>query len=78
MGATAKRFVALMTGAIDQTIELNEAAKKLNAPKRRIYDVTNVLEGRFVKNFTLKISKLDFRYWVSDEKSKKSFRMGWR
>ena len=34
-----------MTGAIDQTIELNEAAKKLNAPKRRIYDVTNVLEG---------------------------------
>ena len=45
MGATAKRFVALMTGAIDQTIELNEAAKKLNAPKRRIYDVTNVLEG---------------------------------
>merc|ERR1712227_607391 len=33
------------TGAIDQTIELNEAAKKLNAPKRRIYDVTNVLEG---------------------------------
>ena len=45
LGATAKRFVALMTGAIDQTIELNEAAKKLNAPKRRIYDVTNVLEG---------------------------------
>ena len=49
MGATAKRFVALMTGAIDQTIELNEAAKKLNAPKRRIYDVTNVLEGESVK-----------------------------
>ena len=38
-----------MTGAIDQTIELNEAAKKLNAPKRRIYDVTNVLEGESVK-----------------------------
>merc|ERR1712131_464474 len=45
LGATAKRFVALMTGAIDQTIELNDAAKRLNAPKRRIYDVTNVLEG---------------------------------
>ena len=37
-----------MTGAVDQTIELNEAARKLNAPKRRIYDVTNVLEGKFI------------------------------
>jgi len=45
LGATAKRFVSLMTGACDQTIELNDAAKRLNAPKRRIYDVTNVLEG---------------------------------
>jgi len=45
LGATAKRFVALMTNAVDQTIELNEAARKLAAPKRRIYDVTNVLEG---------------------------------
>ena len=47
LGATAKRFVALMTNAVDQTIELNEAARKLAAPKRRIYDVTNVLEGIF-------------------------------
>lgn len=42
-----------MTGAIDQTIELNEAAKKLNAPKRRIYDVTNVLEGLKFDSFKI-------------------------
>jgi hypothetical protein len=47
LGATSKRFVALMTAAQDQTIELNQAARKLQAPKRRIYDVTNVLEGKY-------------------------------
>ena len=75
-----------MTGAIDQTIELNEAAKKLNAPKRRIYDVTNVLEGLIhltrLKFDPFKVStyifNVDFRYRTSDEKSKKPFRMGWR
>jgi len=45
LGATAKRFVSLMTNSCDQTIELNDASNRLKAPKRRIYDVTNVLEG---------------------------------
>ncbi|CBY33600.1 unnamed protein product [Oikopleura dioica] len=45
LGATAKRFVTLLTSSSEQTIELNEAARRLQAPKRRIYDVTNVLEG---------------------------------
>ena len=40
-----KRFVSLMTNSCDQTIELNDASNRLKAPKRRIYDVTNVLEG---------------------------------
>ena len=62
-----------MTGAIDQTIELNEAAKKLNAPKRRIYDVTNVLEGLKFAPFQILHFNGKFRYWISDEKSKKSF-----
>ena len=29
----------------DMTIDLKQAAKQLNVQKRRIYDITNVLEG---------------------------------
>lgn len=28
-----------------KTVDLNDAAKRLNVQKRRIYDITNVLEG---------------------------------
>jgi transcription factor E2F3 len=39
------RFVALLQKAPNQTLDLNVAVQELNVQKRRIYDITNVLEG---------------------------------
>ena len=40
-----KKFVSLIEHAEQGTIDLNRAAESLNVQKRRIYDITNVLEG---------------------------------
>ena len=40
-----KKFVSLMEQAEQGTIDLNRAANSLSVQKRRIYDITNVLEG---------------------------------
>ena len=40
-----KKFVSLIEQAAQGTIDLNKAAASLNVQKRRIYDITNVLEG---------------------------------
>lgn len=40
-----KQFIDLLKGATNQTLDLNDAMKTLNVQKRRIYDITNVLEG---------------------------------
>ncbi len=40
-----KKFVELIKSSPDFTLDLNEAVKQLNVQKRRIYDITNVLEG---------------------------------
>lgn len=39
------RFISLLKRAPNQTLDLNEAVEKLAVQKRRIYDITNVLEG---------------------------------
>jgi hypothetical protein len=39
------RFIALLKEAENQTLDLNVAVEKLAVQKRRIYDITNVLEG---------------------------------
>ena len=45
LGLLTKRFVGLLQAAPNFTLDLNTAAKELCVQKRRIYDITNVLEG---------------------------------
>lgn len=40
-----KRFVKLLNSNSERVINLNEASVRLSVAKRRIYDITNVLEG---------------------------------
>lgn len=45
LGLLTKKFQALMQEAEDGILDLNKAAETLKVQKRRIYDITNVLEG---------------------------------
>ena len=45
LGVLAKKFVALAQAAPNGILELDKAATDLETQKRRIYDITNVLEG---------------------------------
>ncbi|KAM7372887.1 hypothetical protein PAMP_007780 [Pampus punctatissimus] len=45
LGFLTQRFADLLCRSANGVLDLNLAAQELNAPKRRVYDVTNVLEG---------------------------------
>ncbi|RAL44636.1 unnamed protein product [Cuscuta campestris] len=45
LGLLTKKFINLIKDAEDGVIDLNKAADSLEVQKRRIYDITNVLEG---------------------------------
>lgn len=45
LGLLTKKFIALIKQAEDGILDLNNAADTLEVQKRRIYDITNVLEG---------------------------------
>ena len=45
LGLLTKKFVGLLKNAPDGVVDLNRAAEQLEVQKRRIYDITNVLEG---------------------------------
>ena len=45
LGLLTKKFTALIQGAPEGVLDLNQAATMLGVQKRRIYDITNVLEG---------------------------------
>ncbi|KAI3357993.1 hypothetical protein L3Q82_003018 [Scortum barcoo] len=45
LGFLTRRFAELLRRSADGVLDLNLVAQELNAPKRRVYDVTNVLEG---------------------------------
>ncbi|ORZ04474.1 E2F/DP family winged-helix DNA-binding domain-domain-containing protein [Absidia repens] len=45
LGLLTKKFIALLKASRHGDLDLNAAAKQLKVQKRRIYDITNVLEG---------------------------------
>lgn len=45
LGLLTKKFCKLVEDADDGVLDLNKAAEALSVQKRRIYDITNVLEG---------------------------------
>ena len=45
LGLLTKKFVSLFHSSSSGTVDLNKASESLNVQKRRIYDITNVLEG---------------------------------
>lgn len=45
LGLLTKKFVSLLQNSSDGVVDLNIASAKLDVQKRRIYDITNVLEG---------------------------------
>ncbi|XP_072957954.1 transcription factor E2FB-like isoform X2 [Typha angustifolia] len=54
LGLLTKKFINLLQQAEDGTLDLNRAADILEVQKRRIYDITNVLEGVGLIEKTLK------------------------
>ncbi|NWV67232.1 E2F2 factor, partial [Malurus elegans] len=45
LGLLTKKFISLLNESTDGVVDLNRAAEVLEVQKRRIYDITNVLEG---------------------------------
>lgn len=45
LGLLTKKFVHILRGSPGKSLDLNRAAQELGVQKRRIYDITNVLEG---------------------------------
>jgi len=45
LGLLTRKFVSLLTSSPSNALDLNVAASELGVQKRRIYDITNVLEG---------------------------------
>uniref|UniRef100_A0A8D2NQ39 E2F transcription factor 2 n=1 Tax=Zosterops lateralis melanops TaxID=1220523 RepID=A0A8D2NQ39_ZOSLA len=45
LGLLTKKFIRLLNESADGVVDLNRAAEVLEVQKRRIYDITNVLEG---------------------------------
>ncbi len=40
-----RKFIDIIQAAENQCVDLNDVVEELNVQKRRIYDITNVLEG---------------------------------
>lgn len=64
LGLLTQNFVSLIKAEPDQEIDLNHAVHCLDVQKRRIYDITNVLEGI---GLVTKISKNRLK-WIGEER----------
>ena len=63
LGLLTKRFLGLLQSAENGILDLNQASVTLAVQKRRIYDITNVLEGI---GLLKKISKNNIQWKGSD------------
>lgn len=45
LSVLTKRFIELVKGSPERQLDINDAVRLLSVQKRRIYDITNVLEG---------------------------------
>ena len=63
LGLLTKRFLGLLQSAENGILDLNQASLTLAVQKRRIYDITNVLEGI---GLLKKISKNNIQWRGSD------------
>ncbi len=53
LSVLTKKFLDLINSSPNGTIDLNDTVEILKVQKRRIYDITNVLEGiGYIKKFT--------------------------
>jgi hypothetical protein len=48
LGELTKNFINFIKDQGEKEVNINEIVKKLKVKKRRIYDITNVLEGNFI------------------------------
>ena len=47
LSVLTRKFIHLIRNSPNFTVDLNDAVRELNVQKRRIYDITNVLEGKY-------------------------------
>ena len=69
LGLLTKKFVSLFHNDPSGTVDLNKASEGLGVQKRRIYDITNVLEG---------IGLVEKRRFLSLANLSHSVTMAWR
>ncbi len=48
LGELTRNFIEFIHSQGDKIININDVVRKLNVKKRRIYDITNVLEGNLI------------------------------
>uniref|UniRef100_A0A2P2I237 Transcription factor E2F4-like n=1 Tax=Hirondellea gigas TaxID=1518452 RepID=A0A2P2I237_9CRUS len=78
LGKLTKEFLALLRSSKDGTVDLKQASEMLQVQKRRIYDITNVLEGiglvskKFKNNVQLTSASENTKDIIEDIKRLKS------